>query len=234
MSLTREQILRSEIKHVEAMLVDLPESFPIDRLSLQARLANLESDLGEPGKKSDASVIAEPIQTIGNAQLLSRPSIAVFCSSKCPGDAILKATKWIGELADDDSLAIVSGFHSAMEKSFLEILLDGRCGLVVCPARSVARYRVPTAYKDAIAENRLVIASSLPESVRSNSASSSRQRNRLVADLASKIVFAHAADGSRTEQFALELLGRGKTVHCLDAGCNTLLSAGAKLMSIKS
>jgi len=55
-----------------------------------------------------------------------------------------------------------------------------------------------------------------------------------VADLATRIVFTYAAQGSRTEQFGLELLGNGRTVHCLDTGCNTLLSAGAKLMFMKS
>jgi hypothetical protein len=56
----------------------------------------------------------------------------------------------------------------------------------------------------------------------------------LVADLATKIVFTYAAEGSRTEQFGLALLGNGRAVHCLDTGCNTLLSAGAKLLFMES
>ncbi len=160
-------------------------------------------------------------------------SLAIFSSSKCPGAAILKSTKWVGELADDESRTVISGFHSAMEKCFLEILLEGRCRVVVCPARSLHRYRVPTAYKSAIEDGRLAIVSCLPESVRSNSAASSAQRNRLVAILAREIVFSHAAERSRTEQFGLELLSEGRAVCCLDTGCNTLLSAGARLVPLE-
>ena len=162
------------------------------------------------------------------------PILAIFCSSKCPGDVILRTTKWIGKLADDESQTVVGGFHSAMEKSFLEILLEGRCRLVVCPARSLTRYRVPVAYKKAINAKRLVIVLSLRHSIRSNSAKSSLERNRLVADLGTEIIVAYAAEGSRTERFVLQLLGEGKAVHCLDTSCNTLLSGGAKLWSMNS
>lgn len=176
----------------------------------------------------------ESLDLIGDPSLLSRRSTAIFCSSKCPGDIILKATKWMANLADDESQTIVGGFHSAMEKSFLEILLSGQCRIIVCPPRSLVRYRVPNAFKEAIAEKRLIVVSMLSESVRSNSASSSLARNRLVADLASEVIVAHAAEGSRTEAFALDLLRSRKKVLCLAPRCNTLLSAGAKLLSLDS
>ncbi len=168
---------------------------------------------------------------LGNSSLLTRQPTAIFCSSKCPGDMILKTTKWIGRLAEDEKTTIVGGFHSAMEKSFLDILLGGRCRLIVCPARSLVRYRVPATLKPAMSEERLMVISSLSESVRSNSASSSLARNHLVADLASDVIVAHAAEGSRTEKFVLGLLAKRKSVVCLDPRCNTLLSAGAKLMA---
>lgn len=174
------------------------------------------------------------IDLIGDPSLLSRRSIAIFCSSKCPGDIILKATKWIATLADSESKTIVSGFHSAMEKGFLEILLNGRCRIIVCPPRSLVRYRIPIAFKPAITEKRLAVVSALAETVRSNSSSSSLARNRLVADLATEVFVAHAAEGSRTEAFAIELLQKQKSVLCIDPRCNTLLSAGAKLFPIDS
>lgn len=52
----------------------------------------------------------------------------------------------------------------------------------------------------------------------------------MVAELANEIVIAHAAQGSKTEEFALSLIAQGKTVSCLDPKCKTLLLAGAKLM----
>jgi len=174
------------------------------------------------------------LDLIGDPSLLSRRSTAIFCSSQCPGDIILKATKWIATLAENESITIVSGFHSAMEKGFLEILLNGRCRILVCPPRSLVRYRIPSAFKPAITEKRLAVVSTLAESVRSNSSSSSLARNRLVADLAAEVVVAHAAEGSRTEAFAIELLHNRKSVLCIDPRCNTLLSAGAKLVAINS
>ncbi len=174
------------------------------------------------------------LDVLGNTPVLSSSLTAIFCSSRCTGDAILRSTKWIGDLADDPNRVIIGGFHSAMEKGFLEILLDGKCRICVCPARSLARYRIPPMFKSAIEFGRLTIVSSLPPSIRSNSAISSYQRNQLVADLASEIVVTHAGDGSRTEAFALSLLNAGRVVGCLDIGCKRLIASGAKVIEINS
>lgn len=121
-----------------------------------------------------------------------------------------------------------------MEKGFLEILLDGKCRICLCPARSLARYRIPRMFKSAIESGRLAIVSSLPPAIRSNSASSSQQRNQLVADLAEQIVVTHAAEGSRTEEFALSLLQNGRVVDCLDVGCMRLIAGGGRVIPINS
>lgn len=171
---------------------------------------------------------------VGNTSLLSCSLTAIFCSSRCTGDAILKATKWIGDLAEDPNRVIIGGFHSAMEKSFLEILLDGKCRICLCPARSLARYRIPRMFKSAIESGRFAIVSSLAPVIRSNSATSSQQRNQLVADLAEQIVITHAAEASRTEEFALSLLRNGRVVDCLDVGCKRLVASGARVIQINS
>lgn len=170
------------------------------------------------------------LDVIGDAAILSSPWTAIFCSSRCSGGAVLKSTKWVRNLSEDANLSIIAGFHSAMEKVFLEILLDGKCRICVCPARSLVRYRIPRALTPAIESGRLAIVSSLPPSVRSNSASSSYQRNQLVADLAQQIVVTHAAEGSRTEQFAISLLEKGRVVGCLDIECKRLIALGAKVI----
>lgn len=172
------------------------------------------------------------LDVVGKTTLLSGSLTAIFCSSRCTGDAILRATKWIGELAEDPNRVIIGGFHSAMEKGFLDILLDGKCQICLCPARSLARYRIPRMFRSAIESGRLTIVSSLPPAIRSNSASSSHQRNQLVADLAEQIVVTHAAEGSRTEEFALWLLQNGRVVDCLDIGCKRLTASGARVIEI--
>jgi predicted Rossmann fold nucleotide-binding protein DprA/Smf involved in DNA uptake len=172
------------------------------------------------------------LDVLGSTSVLIGSLTAIFCSSRCTGDAILKATKWIGDLAEDPHRVIIGGFHSAMEKGFLEILLDGKCRICVCPARSLARYRIPRMFEPAIESGRLTIVSSLPPSIRSNSASSSHLRNQLVADLADQIIVAHASEGSRTEEFALSLLDAGRVVDCLDVGCKRLVADGARISQI--
>ena len=173
----------------------------------------------------------EFLDHIGDPQSLNNSPIALFCSSNCSGSAILRSLKWVGELATGDR-PVIGGFHSAVEKSFLEVLLTGDCPLIVCPPRSLARYRIPAEYLSAIDSGRLSIVSSQSESVRTNSAKSSLSRNRMVAELATEVVVAHAAEGSKTEQFALDLVAQGETVSCLDPECKTLLTAGAKLISL--
>jgi predicted Rossmann fold nucleotide-binding protein DprA/Smf involved in DNA uptake len=174
------------------------------------------------------------LDVVGNISLLSCSLTAIFCSSRCTGDAILRATKWIGNLAEDPNRVIIGGFHSAMEKGFLEILLEGKCRICLCSARSLARYRIPRKFRSTIESGRLAIVSSLPPSIRSNSASSSHQRNQLVADLAKQIVVTHAAEGSRTEEYALSLLQNGRVVDCLDVGCKRLVASGARVIQINS
>lgn len=185
----------------------------------------LPADCEWPVRLADATYCF--LDVVGDAKVLSKPLTAIFSSSRCTGEAILKSTKWIADLAEDPNQFVIGGFHSAMEKGFLQILLDGSCGICVCPARSLERYRVPVSYREAIDSGRLSVLSTLPQSIRSNSASSSLQRNRLVADLAKHIVITHASEGSRTEQFALWLRQCGKQVYCLDNECKRLLDSGA-------
>lgn len=184
-----------------------------------------------PGANEWPVRLADPtysfLDVVGDAKLLSKSLTAIFSSSRCTGAAIMRSTKWIGDLAENPSQIVIGGFHSAMEKEFLAILIEGNCGICICPARSLERYRVPVSYRAAIESGRLSILSSLPASIRSNSASSSLQRNRLVADLAEHIVITHASEGSRTEQFALWLRQCGKQVHCLDNECKRLLDSCA-------
>ena len=58
------------------------------------------------------------LSALGNLDLLAQPKTALFCSARCPGDAILRAydqaAKW-----RDAGRCIISGFHSPVEKECL-------------------------------------------------------------------------------------------------------------------
>jgi hypothetical protein len=65
----------------------------------------------------------------GNVDLLELSLTALFCSRKCPGDAILKAYDLVRELLDQET-PVISGFHTPIEKDRSDILLKGN-GLIV-------------------------------------------------------------------------------------------------------
>jgi predicted Rossmann fold nucleotide-binding protein DprA/Smf involved in DNA uptake len=62
------------------------------------------------------------LTALGNMALLSQPKTALFCSVRCPGDAILGAYDSARKLRDE-GVTVVSGFHSPVEKECLRILL---------------------------------------------------------------------------------------------------------------
>jgi hypothetical protein len=63
-------------------------------------------------------------EALGDGALLGRRKVALICSQKCPGDVILK-TYDFARLVRDLGIAIVSGFHSPIERDCLSILLRG-------------------------------------------------------------------------------------------------------------
>ena len=81
--------------------------------------------------------------SIGNAAILERKKLALICSQKCPGDVILK-TYDFARLVRGSGLAIVSGFHSPIEKDCLPILLRGPDPIIIVQAHRLSTSRLPT------------------------------------------------------------------------------------------
>jgi hypothetical protein len=77
---------------------------------------------------------------VGGTEILLHPrKLALICSQKCPGDVILK-TYDFARLVRGSGLAIVSGFHSPIEKDCLPILLRGPDPIIIVQAH---RLRLP-------------------------------------------------------------------------------------------
>jgi predicted Rossmann fold nucleotide-binding protein DprA/Smf involved in DNA uptake len=170
------------------------------------------------------------IQTIGDAAILDRPKVALFCSVKCPGKLILD-TYDLAKRFRDEGVTVISGFHSPMEEECLRILLRSPHPVIWCLARSLYR-QIPSAPVDcrpAAAEGRLVMVTPFPDTVRHITAKTATIRNRLVADMASAVVVAHAAPGSKMETLCGELLAAGKPLYTFDHPANAaLMRVGAK------
>ncbi|MBI4325626.1 MAG: hypothetical protein HY674_10230 [Chloroflexi bacterium] len=110
---------------------------------------------------------------LGNLNVLALPKTALFCSTRCPGQAILRAydqaAKW-----RDEGRCVISGFHSPVEKECLRILMRGPQPIIICPARASARHYGVTAEELDFILNYDIN----PESVRGQTPPRPRRRRR--------------------------------------------------------
>ncbi|GAA4011187.1 hypothetical protein GCM10022631_24540 [Deinococcus rubellus] len=155
------------------------------------------------------------------------PLIALFCSRACPAALILRAhdlaRAWAGA-----GVGVVGGFHSPTEAEMLRVLLRGRGPLVVVLALGLGG-RVPRQWQAAQAAGRLQLVSPFADTVKRASRGQAEKRNRMVADLATRVLVLYAAPESSTERLALEWLAAGREVWTLAHGANAaLLAAGAR------
>ncbi len=190
-----------------------------------------QTDKGFPSSikaylKADAP---ETIWTRGNLELLpnknnstlTKDIWAIFCSSKCPGEIILKAH----DLAQDfknRNIPTIGGFHSPIEKECLRVLLRGSQPIIISPARSIENMRIKQEWKKPLSENRLLILS-IFDNQPQQSAIMACKRNAFVAALANQVLIAHAAEGSKTLKFARTVLKWDKPVYTFDSSYNKVL-----------
>lgn len=146
---------------------------------------------------------------------------ALFCSSKCPGEIILKAHDLAQKFKETDTPTI-GGYHSPIEKECLRVLLRGAQPILLCPARSIEKMRPQQAWKDALAEERLLILS-IFENRHQSTVALANQRNAFVAALADKICIAHAAEDSKILEFARMVVSWGKPVFTFETPVNDAL-----------
>jgi predicted Rossmann fold nucleotide-binding protein DprA/Smf involved in DNA uptake len=191
-------------------------------------------DFPEGLKKYLAEHSPERIATLGNLDILKKKKTAFFCSSKCPGDIIIKtydlAKKW-----RDDGVTVIGGFHSPLEQECLTILLRGKQSVIVCPARGIENMRLKADYKTPLAESRLLYLSPFPGKEKRMTADLAMARNRFVAAMADEIFVAHAAEGGKIEAFCCELAARGKSLTTLKSDANAnLMALGARSLNFKA
>lgn len=194
-------------------------------MSVTATITNLsEADYPDALKSTGFS----NVWVIGQLDILRLPLLGLFCSSKCPGDAILK-TYDIAKAIRDARIPVISGFHSSMEKECLSFLLRGTQPVVVCPARGIQKMRIPTLLREPLEDKRLLVLSPFEEKHQRVTGELADKRNRFVAKLATTLLFAHAGEGSKSEQLLDEQLQAGKEVYVVDVPSNgRLAKKGAK------
>ena len=184
-----------------------------------------ESICPAPLLKNEIPSRFSTFRTIGNLDILDTNFLGIFCSIRCPGNIILNTYDCMRFLRDA-SVAVVSGFHSPIEKDCLDILLKGAQPIVVCPARSIARMRIPIVWKNSIDAGRLLILSPFDEKQKRPTVSTAQQRNDLVAMLGQSVLIPYAEAGSKTEQLGREIIHSGKRVYTFQSGKSRLVQLG--------
>jgi len=168
---------------------------------------------GSPGYPASLGTCGPALYARGNLRLLERSLVGVFSSVRASGAAVLRAIQWARTVAKD-SIGIVSGFHAPLEQECLGLFLRNGVPAIVCVAREIAAYRVPSAWRPALDAGNLLLLTSFAAERRVTSATS-QIRNQIVVSLANEIVILHAEPGSKTDCLAQEVATRGKPLRWL-------------------
>lgn len=127
------------------------------------------------------------METFGNKELLKLKKIGFLASRKISSLSILPTLDWATEVSKREDIAIISGFHSKMERNVLEILLKGQCGIIIVLARGMYR-KLPKQYEEAMSQNRLLIISNEKDNVKRVSEQTAHKRNEFVREIADKMM----------------------------------------------
>lgn len=128
------------------------------------------------------------METLGNTSLLYRKKIGYFASSKIASLSVLPTLDWAAEVAQREDVAIVSGFHSKMEREVLDFLLRGKCGIVCVLARSIYK-KIPDKFREAYIAGRILFIAPFKTSATRTSRHLCQQRNEYVASISDELVF---------------------------------------------
>ena len=135
----------------------------------------------------------------GNASLLNSQLNALLCSKACPGDKIIEAID-LAQQWRAENRAVISGFHTPVEKECLRIFLRGPQRIVVCPARGMDPFQLPADWQMKFKRGELLIVSPFDSSIRRPTKETAELRNKLVVDLARKVTIIHASRGGALER----------------------------------
>lgn len=135
---------------------------------------------------------------MGNLELLKLPKTAFLCSRKVPASVVLKCYDWAIEEREAGN-CVISGFHSQLEKDVFHYLLKGKQPIIIALARGIKKNLEPELIKP-LEEGRLLIITPFDRSVKRVSSQNAQIRNRLMIDLADRIVIGYASLGGNLQK----------------------------------
>lgn len=123
---------------------------------------------------------------LGNKELLKKKKIGFFASRKISTLSVLPTLDWATGISKDEDVAVVSGYHSMMERNVLKCLLNGRCGIIIVLARGMYK-KLPKEYVEIMSSNRLLIISYEKDNVTRVSEATAHKRNEYVKEIADEM-----------------------------------------------
>jgi predicted Rossmann fold nucleotide-binding protein DprA/Smf involved in DNA uptake len=139
------------------------------------------------------------LRLYGDVALLNSQLSALLCSQACPGEKIIEAIdlaqRWRAE-----NRAVISGFHTPVEKECLRIFLRGSQHIVICPARGIDPFQLPDDWQRKFERGEMIIVSPFDSSIRRPTKETAEIRNKLVVDLATEVTIIYASPGGHLDQ----------------------------------
>jgi predicted Rossmann fold nucleotide-binding protein DprA/Smf involved in DNA uptake len=183
-------------------------------ISIGSVLQGFSTEFTSPFTESDrAEWLSADSRVVGNPKILDLPLTALLTSLKVPPDLVLPSLE-LARSCRNDSVPVISGFQSPLEKELLRILLKGDQPIVICPAAEL-RVSVPRDWKGPLDSGRLLVLSPFTRRGRAT-AESAMLRNRMVASLSTRLMVIHARAGSRTYKVVSECIAGGTQTYCLE------------------
>ncbi|MDY0150980.1 MAG: hypothetical protein RBS43_01750 [Candidatus Cloacimonas sp.] len=134
-----------------------------------------------------------PFQLKGDKPLLSLIKTGFLCSRKISATCVLRSYDWAISQATAGN-CVISGFHSKIEKDVLHFLLNGSQPLIIVLARGFYKRWQPD-IKARLDKGNLLIISPFDESVTAVTPQTCLIRNKLIIELADRIVIGYASPG---------------------------------------
>ncbi len=142
------------------------------------------------------------METLGNTSLLDRRKIGYFASGTIASLSVLPTLDWATEVARREDVAIVSGFHSKMEREVLDFLLRGKCGIICVLARSIYK-KIPEKYREAYNAGRVLFIAPFKTSATMTSRLLCQRRNEYAASISDELVFSSLTPNSSLYHMSL-------------------------------
>lgn len=149
--------------------------------------------------------------TVGDRDILSMTKTGYLCSRKISATCVLRSYDWALAQAKAGN-CVIGGFHSRIEKDVLNFLIKGDQPLIIVLARGFYKRWQPE-IKARLGKGNLLIISPFDDSVTAVTPQTCLIRNKLIIELADRIVIGYASPGGEISKLLISI---SKPIEFLD------------------